>query len=66
MRGTSDGIGCTQLVFVYQNRAEQEADFFVWKHRDTLHFEDGSWRFLRLKVELDQNVILVKYLKIFF
>ncbi len=56
---------------VYQNRVEHEAYFFVGKRSDTLRLEEGSseegvWRLLRREIDLDQNVLLVKNLTIFF
>ena len=66
MSETRDRVGCSQLIFCLPNWVEHEAYFFVWKRRDRSHFEDGYWRFLRRKVELDQQVLLAKYMKIFF
>jgi 3-phenylpropionate/cinnamic acid dioxygenase small subunit len=51
---------------VYQNRAADEAYFFVGKRTDTLRRAAAGWQLARREILLDQNVLLAKNLTVFF
>jgi 3-phenylpropionate/cinnamic acid dioxygenase small subunit len=51
---------------VYQNRLEDETNFFVGKRTDLLRNADGCWKLAKREIILDQNVLLSKNLTIFF
>ncbi len=51
---------------IYRNRVETETDFLVGKREDVLRKVDGLWKIARRKVVLDQAVLLVKNLTVFF
>jgi 3-phenylpropionate/cinnamic acid dioxygenase small subunit len=51
---------------VYRSRSETEQDFYVGARRDVLRRVDGAWKIARRKLILDQNVLLVKNVSIFF
>jgi 3-phenylpropionate/cinnamic acid dioxygenase small subunit len=51
---------------VYQNRLEDETNFFVGKRNDVLRNCSGSWKLARREILLDQNVLLSKNLTVFF
>lgn len=51
---------------IYRNRVETETDFLVGKREDLLRKIDGRWKIARRKVILDQSVLLVKNLTVFF
>ena len=51
---------------IYKNRVETETDFFVGKREDRLVRDGDSWKIIKRKVILDQNVLLAKNLTFFF
>jgi 3-phenylpropionate/cinnamic acid dioxygenase small subunit len=51
---------------IYRNRLETETDLLVGKREDVLRKVDGSWKIARRKIVLDQSVLLVKNLTVFF
>ena len=51
---------------IYRNRVETETDFFVGKREDSLVREADSWKIIKRKVILDQNVLTAKNLTFFF
>ena len=52
--------------FVYQNRLEDETNFFVGKRNDLLRNTEGGWKLARREIILDQNVLLSKNLTVLF
>jgi 3-phenylpropionate/cinnamic acid dioxygenase small subunit len=50
----------------YRTRAETEQDFYIGARQDVLRQVDGAWKIARRKIILDQNVLLVKNVSIFF
>lgn len=51
---------------VYRTRAEREEEFYVGSREDVLRRTGDSWQIARRKIVLDQNVLLVKNVSIFF
>jgi 3-phenylpropionate/cinnamic acid dioxygenase small subunit len=51
---------------VYLNRVEYEVNTMVGKRYDTLIETKNGWRVLEREIILDQNVLLVKNLTMFF
>ncbi len=51
---------------VYQNRLEDETNFFVGKRNDLLRNADGRWKLAKREIILDQNVLLSKNLTVLF
>ncbi|HTD33534.1 MAG TPA: 3-phenylpropionate/cinnamic acid dioxygenase subunit beta [Candidatus Elarobacter sp.] len=51
---------------VYRTRAEREEEFYVGSRQDVLRRTGDSWKVARRKIVLDQNVLLVKNVSIFF
>jgi 3-phenylpropionate/cinnamic acid dioxygenase small subunit len=51
---------------VYQNRLEDEANFFIGKRTDLLRKSGESWKLAKREITLDQSVLLAKNLTVFF
>jgi 3-phenylpropionate/cinnamic acid dioxygenase small subunit len=51
---------------VYQNRLEDETNFFVGKRTDILRNADDRWKLAKREIILDQSVLLAKNLTVFF
>jgi 3-phenylpropionate/cinnamic acid dioxygenase small subunit len=51
---------------VYQNRIEDEVNFFVGKRTDRLRNTEGAWKLAKREIILDQNVLLSKNLTVLF
>lgn len=51
---------------VHRSRTETESDFFVGKRYDTIARNGESWRIVRRKIVLDQNVLTAKNLTVLF
>ncbi len=51
---------------VYRTRAEKEQEFYVGSRQDVLRRVDGAWKIARRRIVLDDNVLLVKNVSIFF
>jgi 3-phenylpropionate/cinnamic acid dioxygenase small subunit len=51
---------------VYQNRLEDETNFFVGKRHDVLRNFSGAWKLAKREILLDQSVLLSKNLTVFF
>ena len=51
---------------VYRKRLQDETDLFVGKLEDVLRKVDGVWKIAQRQILLDQNVLLVKDLTVFF
>ena len=51
---------------VYQNRLEDETNFFVGKRTDLLRNAGGGWKLAKREIILDQSVLLSKNLTVLF
>jgi 3-phenylpropionate/cinnamic acid dioxygenase small subunit len=51
---------------VYRTRAETERDFYVGSREDTFRRVDNAWKIARRKIVLDEDVLPVKNVSIFF
>ena len=51
---------------IYQNRLEDETNFFVGKGTDLLRSSEGRWQLAKREIILDQNVLLSKNLTVLF
>jgi 3-phenylpropionate/cinnamic acid dioxygenase small subunit len=51
---------------IYQNRLEDEANFFVGKRTDRLRKTGEIWKLAKREIILDQSVLLAKNLTVFF
>lgn len=58
-------VTASSRIFVYQNRIDDEQNFFVGKRKDVLVESEGSWLLLHRTVHLDQSVMLAKALTVF-
>jgi 3-phenylpropionate/cinnamic acid dioxygenase small subunit len=58
------GVSCRFLV--YRNRVATETDFLVGRRRDRLRRTADGWRIARRELLLDQSVLQVKNLSVFF
>ena len=59
-------VAVKSRFLVYRNRVETETDLLVGKREDLLRQRDGQWRIARRKIVLDQSVLLIKNLTVFF
>ena len=59
-------VAVKSRFLVYRNRVETETDLLVGKREDLLRRANGDWKIARRKIILDQNVLLVKNLTVFF
>ncbi|HEX4409614.1 MAG TPA: 3-phenylpropionate/cinnamic acid dioxygenase subunit beta [Xanthobacteraceae bacterium] len=59
-------VSVRSRFIVYQNRLEDETNFFVGKRTDTLRQNRGGWKLLKREIILDQNVLLAKALTVLF
>lgn len=58
-------VTASSRVLVYQNRIDDEVNFFVGKRKDVLVESEESWLLLHRTVHLDQSVMLAKALTVF-
>jgi 3-phenylpropionate/cinnamic acid dioxygenase small subunit len=63
---TATELRVSSNFMVYRNRAETEQEFYVGTRQDILRRIDGTLRIARRRIILDQNVLLVKNVSIFF
>jgi 3-phenylpropionate/cinnamic acid dioxygenase small subunit len=56
---------CSRFM-IYQNRLEDETNFFVGKRTDLLRNTEGRWQLAKREIILDQNVLLSKNLTVLF
>jgi 3-phenylpropionate/cinnamic acid dioxygenase small subunit len=61
----AEEIDVRSRFLVYQNRLEDEANFFVGKRNDLLRKIDGRWKLAKREIILDQSVLLAKNLTVF-
>jgi 3-phenylpropionate/cinnamic acid dioxygenase small subunit len=59
-------VSVRSRFIVYQNRLEDEVNFFVGKRNDLLRNMAGSWKLAKREIILDQSVLLSKNLTILF
>ena len=59
-------VAVRSRFFVYQNRLEDETNFFVGKRNDLLRNTEGGWKLAKREIILDQNVLLSKNLTVLF
>ena len=59
-------VSVRSRFIVYQNRLEDETNFFVGKRNDVLRNAQGGWKLARREIILDQNVLLSKNLTVLF
>jgi 3-phenylpropionate/cinnamic acid dioxygenase small subunit len=59
-------VAVRSRFLVYQNRLEDEANFFVGKRNDRLRKAGDSWKLAKREIILDQSVLLAKNLTVFF
>ena len=59
-------VSVRSRFLVYQNRIEDEVNFFVGKRTDLLRSTDGSWKLAKREIILDQSVLLSKNLTVLF
>lgn len=59
-------VSVRSRFIVYQNRLEDETNFFVGKRNDLLRNTDTGWKLAKREIILDQNVLLSKNLTILF
>ncbi len=57
-------IRCRFLV--HRNRNQDETTTLIGKRNDQLRRDGDDWRIARREIQLDQNVLLVKNLSVFF
>ncbi len=59
-------VSVRSRFMVYQNRLEDEVNFFVGKRNDVLRNMHGSWKLAKREIILDQSVLLSKNLTVLF
>jgi len=59
-------VAVRSRFFVYQNRLEDETNFFVGKRNDLLRNTEGGWKLAKREIILDQSVLLSKNLTVLF
>jgi 3-phenylpropionate/cinnamic acid dioxygenase small subunit len=59
-------VSVRSRFIVYQNRLEDETNFFVGKRTDLLRKDAGSWKLAKREIILDQNVLQSKNLTVLF
>jgi 3-phenylpropionate/cinnamic acid dioxygenase small subunit len=59
-------VSVRSRFIVYQNRLEDETNFFVGKRTDLLRNISGAWKLAKREIILDQNVLLSKNLTVLF
>ena len=59
-------VSVKSRFLIYRNRVETETDILVGKREDLLRRVDGAWRIARRKIILDQSILIVKNLTLFF
>ena len=63
---TPERVLAASRFLIYQNRVDHETALFAGKRLDTLRLTDGAWKLARREITLDQSVLLVKNLTVFF
>jgi len=53
-------------ILVYRSRMEKDEDYYIGRREDVLRRENGKLKITSRKIVLEQNVLLVKNLSIFF
>jgi 3-phenylpropionate/cinnamic acid dioxygenase small subunit len=59
-------VSVRSRFIIYQNRLEDETNFFVGKKTDVLRNVEGCWKLAKREIILDHNVLLSKNLTILF
>jgi len=59
-------LDITSRILVYQNRVEYEVYTLVGRRSDTLRTVGNGWKVCRREIILEQNILLVKNLTMFF
>jgi 3-phenylpropionate/cinnamic acid dioxygenase small subunit len=59
-------VSVRSRFIVYQNRLEDETNFFVGKRNDLLRQVEGRWKLGKREIILDQSVLLSKNLTVLF
>jgi 3-phenylpropionate/cinnamic acid dioxygenase small subunit len=62
----AEEVAVRSRFMVYQNRLEDETNFFVGKRTDLLRHVGGRWKLAKREIILDQNVLLSKNLTVLF
>ncbi|HEX3465527.1 MAG TPA: 3-phenylpropionate/cinnamic acid dioxygenase subunit beta [Candidatus Elarobacter sp.] len=64
--GAANELTVYSNFVVYRTRAERERELFVGSRRDTLRRESGGWKIAARRIVLDDTVLSVKNISIFF
>ncbi|MFM8900123.1 MAG: 3-phenylpropionate/cinnamic acid dioxygenase subunit beta [Burkholderiales bacterium] len=64
--GSVDELRAYSNFLVYRTRSETEEEFFIGSREDLLRRVDGAWKIARRQIVLDQTVLSVKNISIFF
>lgn len=59
-------VAVRSRFLVYQNRLEDETNFFVGKRNDLLRNTEAGWKLAKREIILDQSVLLSKNLTVLF